>query len=135
MGQTRPFALVEPHASFTLTSRHSPRQSSRRSRAIAFAFLVFGKKSPMGGSRSSRPVPMGVVSGPHVSPVAGQATHHAVAIVTPDRNRVPRSRRMVDGDRSGPGAMVGARCLRLALHHTVDRLGRGGLTARLEVAV
>jgi hypothetical protein len=30
--QTRPFALVEPRASFTLTSRPSPRQSSRRTR-------------------------------------------------------------------------------------------------------
>ena len=28
MGQTRPFALVEPRASFTLTSRPSPRQSN-----------------------------------------------------------------------------------------------------------
>jgi hypothetical protein len=28
-GQIRPFALVKPHASFTLTSRHSPRQLRR----------------------------------------------------------------------------------------------------------
>jgi hypothetical protein len=34
-GQARPFALVEPHAGFTLTPRHSPRQSSLRSRANA----------------------------------------------------------------------------------------------------
>jgi hypothetical protein len=27
MGHKRPFASVEPHASFTLTSRHSPRRS------------------------------------------------------------------------------------------------------------
>src|SRR5215467_9089230 len=32
--QTRPLALVGPHASFTLTSRHSPGQSSRRIWAI-----------------------------------------------------------------------------------------------------
>jgi hypothetical protein len=30
MGHNRPFALVEQHASFTPTSRHSARQSSRR---------------------------------------------------------------------------------------------------------
>jgi hypothetical protein len=33
-GQTHPFASVESHASFTVTNRHSPRQSSRRIRAI-----------------------------------------------------------------------------------------------------
>jgi hypothetical protein len=35
MGQIRPFALAEPHASFTLTNRHSRRQSSRRNRTDA----------------------------------------------------------------------------------------------------
>jgi hypothetical protein len=35
LGQTRLFALVELDASFTLTSRHLPRQLSRRTRADA----------------------------------------------------------------------------------------------------
>jgi hypothetical protein len=46
LGQIRPFASVELHASFTLTSRHSPRQSSRRPRADAVdvrSLWVFGK--------------------------------------------------------------------------------------------
>jgi hypothetical protein len=50
-GQTERFALVEPRASFTLTSRPSPRQSSRRTRANAVgnrSLSAFGKKSRMG---------------------------------------------------------------------------------------
>ena len=59
-GQTRPFALVEPHASFTLTSRHSPRQSSHRTRGDAVdvrSLSVFGKKSQMVRRDFSRRVP------------------------------------------------------------------------------
>ena len=51
-GQTRPFALIEPRASFTLTSRHSPRQSSRRTRANAVgirSLSVFGKNREWAG--------------------------------------------------------------------------------------
>jgi hypothetical protein len=49
-GQTRPFALVEPHASFTLTSRHWPRQSSFPFwKIIASGRTAFVTPSPDGG--------------------------------------------------------------------------------------
>jgi hypothetical protein len=55
-GQTRPFALVEPPASFTLTSRHSTRQSSRRTRADAVgirSLLAFLEKIRRWADRNS----------------------------------------------------------------------------------
>jgi hypothetical protein len=78
-------------------------------------FRLFGKKSPMGGSRSSRPVPMGVVSGPHVSTVVGlRPNAPGRTYLLGASRRPPRSllrlgldrrgsRRMVDGARPGPG--------------------------------
>jgi hypothetical protein len=60
LGQAQPVALVEPRASFTLTSRHSPRQSCRRTRAntVGIRSLSFlEKKSQMVRRDFSRAVP------------------------------------------------------------------------------
>jgi len=59
-GQTRPFALVEPRASFTVTSRHSP-----DNQVVALGPMLsapdrsrfFGKKSQMARRDFSRAVP------------------------------------------------------------------------------
>ena len=53
-GRTRPFAVAEPHSRVTLTSRHSPRQSSRRTRAdvVDVRSLYFWKNSRLSRSRS-----------------------------------------------------------------------------------
>jgi hypothetical protein len=68
--QTLPFASVEQYASFTLTSRHSPRQSTRRTRADAVyvrLLSLFWKKIADGRVAIATPVPAmvdgGVVGG------------------------------------------------------------------------
>jgi hypothetical protein len=43
LGQIRPFDLVEPHTSCTLTSRPFPRQSSRRTLSTSDRFRSFGR--------------------------------------------------------------------------------------------
>jgi hypothetical protein len=53
-GHKRPFASVGPHASFTFTNRHSPGQSSRRTRAdgVDVGSLSVFENSGMVGSRA-----------------------------------------------------------------------------------
>src|SRR5215471_14862675 len=76
MGWTRQFALVQPRASFTLTGRHSPRQSSRRTRANAVgirSLSVFWKNRKWCGAifHAAVPEPFAMVDGRMVDGARG----------------------------------------------------------------